>query len=445
MTASGDASPLDDDVVLSFPEHDAPEEHDPRQEVMLLLDDGDDIDEATEAARTAERERGLADELSARGHVLGELETAADLAGHAGDAVVVKFVYLVAASRFFDRPANLAVIAASSAGKSHAVGMGLRALPAEAFYEMSAASDKALIYSDEPIKHRVLVMAEAAGISGGVMAYTLRTLLSEGVIRYEVTDFDKRGTDTITREGPTGLIVTSTKPLETELGTRIHHHHVAETVEQTHAVLRVIAGAAAGRREPDGGFRSLEALQRRLEDLRDVKVVVPFAEAVVDCMETSPMRMRRDFTTVMTFIKAHALLHYGARRTDEHGVLQATIADYAAVHELMAVSLAELAQTALGEHLVHTVVTVGDILEEQGAVGSRDVRVPELAARLGLDESSVRRRVMKLVDAGYLNDFGGGRGGTPHRLTIGAPLPADRAVLPSPSEVTAAWQRSRIG
>ena len=46
-------------------------------------------------------------------------------------------------------------------------------------------SERALAYSEEPLVHRFLVLYEAAGVAGDFATYLLRSLLSEGCIRYE--------------------------------------------------------------------------------------------------------------------------------------------------------------------------------------------------------------------------------------------------------------------
>ena len=47
------------------------------------------------------------------------------------------------------------------------------------------------------------------------------------------------------------------------------------------------------------------------------------------------VRLRRDFKTVLTLIRAHALLHQATRRKDEAGQIIATLEDYAAVRDLV--------------------------------------------------------------------------------------------------------------
>ena len=49
---------------------------------------------------------------------------------------------------------------------------------------MTAACEHALIYDDEPLAHRVLVIYEASGLESDKFSYIVRSLLSEGRLRY---------------------------------------------------------------------------------------------------------------------------------------------------------------------------------------------------------------------------------------------------------------------
>ena len=53
---------------------------------------------------------------------------------------------------------------------------------------LMAMSERTLAYSEEPIKHRFLVIYEAAGMSGEFATYLMRSLLSEGRVRYETVE-----------------------------------------------------------------------------------------------------------------------------------------------------------------------------------------------------------------------------------------------------------------
>ena len=84
--------------------------------------------------------------------------------------------------------------------------------PPSAYYALSAMSEHALAYDQEPLQHRMLVIYEAAGMAGELQSYLIRSLLSEGKVRYVTVEKTKAGLNSrlIERDGPTGLIVTTT-------------------------------------------------------------------------------------------------------------------------------------------------------------------------------------------------------------------------------------------
>jgi hypothetical protein len=83
---------------------------------------------------------------------------------------------------------SVAVKGPSSGGKSYTVERTLDFFPGQAYHALTAMSDRALAYSKEPLQHRMLVLYEAAGSNSdptGNQDYMIRSLLSEGHIRYE--------------------------------------------------------------------------------------------------------------------------------------------------------------------------------------------------------------------------------------------------------------------
>lgn len=412
-------------------EDETPDCPEPWGEPVLLLDPEDD-------PVTVHARMHALDALSASADVLAQLRSATSAAGFAGDPWVIELIYLAGTTRLFDRPVSVNITAASSTGKSFALAMGLRSLPEEAVYELTAASEKALIYTDEEFAHRIIVLAEASGVSGGFMAYALRSLLSEGRLRYEVTDFESRSTVRLDKQGPTGLFLSTTGVIDTELGTRMLLVSPDESQAQTEHILVMLANEAAGRHAArTDALEPFRDLQRELGRI-DVDVVVPFARTIADLIERAPVRMRRDFRTVLDLVRAHALIHGESRWRDDDGRLVAEVADYAAVHRLVDSPVAQAAQATLPKHVLETVTVVGEILDNRNAGGGGFVTTRDLEQHLGLDESTVRRRIQKAVEYGFLRDGGGGPGRR-HELSLGVPLPADRAVLPRPEEVRAAW------
>ena len=54
-------------------------------------------------------------------------------------------------------------------------------------------SEHALAYDQEPLQHRMLVIYEAAGMAGEMQSYLIRSLLSEGKVRYVTVEKTKAG------------------------------------------------------------------------------------------------------------------------------------------------------------------------------------------------------------------------------------------------------------
>ena len=91
-------------------------------------------------------------------------------------------------------------------------------MPPEAYYEIDAGSDRALIYTDEDYQHRVVIFGEADSIPDeGAAASAVRNLAAKNYLAYDVVEKDprtgKHQTRHIVKPGPTGLVTTSTKSL----------------------------------------------------------------------------------------------------------------------------------------------------------------------------------------------------------------------------------------
>jgi hypothetical protein len=200
------------------------------------------------AAESAAIERSdawkLCGALAGKSEILEELDQILSELGLVGERCAAKLIYLAITSRCLDRPVSIAVNGPSSGGKSFVVETTLKLFPPEAYYALSAMSDRALAYSSEPLQHRHLVIYEAAGMASDFATYLIRTLLSEGRLRYETVEKTKEGLSSrlIEREGPTGLIVTTTSlRLHPENETRMLSLAIADTQDQTAAVLRALA------------------------------------------------------------------------------------------------------------------------------------------------------------------------------------------------------------
>jgi len=143
------------------------------------------------------------------------------------------------------------------------------------------------------------------------------------------------------------------------------------------------------------------------------------------------VRLRRDFSTLCTLIKAHAFLHQASRQRDPQGQIVATIEDYAAVRELVADLISEVVNASVSATMRETVQAVAGLQPSDSLQG---VSLTKLMQVPGLDKNVVSRRVQAAEAKGYLVNLEDGKG-KPARLTIGEPLPEDVQVLPPPEKL----------
>ena len=352
-------------------------------------------------------------------------------AGVAGESRAVKVLYLALTSRLLERPCSIVVKGPSAGGKSFVVEQVLALFPPDAYYALSAMSERALAYDREPLAHRMLVIYEAAGVSGETGTYLMRSLLSEGRINYVTVIKGKSGFEPkrILREGPTGLITTTTAvALHPENETRLLSLTVTDSPAQTRAIM--LAHALGSRAERDVSswheFQTWIAVSR-------LDAVVPYAATLAAAIPPVTVRLRRDFATLITLLRAHALLHQLRRDRDDDGRVVANFDDYAAVRDLVGEVLADAA-----EHVVPATVREA-VAAVRGQVNEHDpfedgVSVVRVAVELGLDKSSAWRRVRTAIGRGYLKNLEDRRG-RPARLVVGDPLPTDSTLLPTCAEL----------
>ncbi len=398
------------------------------------------VDIAAREAGAAGREAWEAcKDLAGKADILANVEAALKETGLVGEARAVKLLYLAVVSRLLDKPASVAVKGPSSGGKSYMVERVLALFPEDAYYALSAMSEHALAYSDEPLVHRMLVLYEAAGMAGDFASYLMRSLLSEGCVRYETVEKTKDGLRArlIERAGPTGLIVTTTAVhLHPENETRLISLPVTDTQEQTAAVMDALAENAG----TPVDYAPWHALQAWLT-MAEHRVLIPYARTLASAVPPVAVRLRRDFGGLLNLIRAHAILHQVSREKDTEGRIIATVDDYAAVRELIADLVAEGVEATVAATMRETVIAVRASL---GGVADATISVTAVARHLKLDRSAVSRRLNAAIDRGYLKNLEEKRG-QPARICLGDSLPEDTDVLPSPDSLGEALHCSDAG
>lgn len=353
--------------------------------------------------------------------------------GHAGDTFLRKLVYLVLVSRLLARPLNLVVSGPSSAGKSFLVNLVCKLFPSYAAYHLSAMSERVLAYTSEDLRHRYLIIGEATALHrDGIGASLLRGMVWDGQVSYEYVDKSPDGlvSRRIEKPGPTGFITTTTGQIEAELETRVLTVHVSDTPETTRLILRASAGRANGHAPEPPDLEEWHAVAWWLQEHGNRDVDIPYAHQLAEAVPNRLVRMRRDFTQILTLIQSHALLYQRQRdRTDDDRII-ADHRDYEAVFRLVADVFGAIAAEGVTPATRETVAKVVELTPNP----TDSITITRLAREMQLDRSAVKKRVAKALAGEWIVNTET-REKQPLKLRGGDPLPLDRPALPLPEEV----------
>lgn len=394
-----------------------------------------DIAETEAQERSREAWAGCGD-LAEEPDILEEFSKDLLGSGVSGERDNGKLLYLALTSRVLDKIVSAAVKGPSSGGKSYLVKSVVNFFPETAVYQFTSFSEKTLFYTEEPLSHRVLILAEAAG-GGEYQEYTIRTLLSEGRLEYEFVEKTADGLRArrICKEGPTGFITTTTRQrLHAENETRYLSLTVTDTREQTRQIFRSLASSP----EPPDMTRWL-ALQVWIE-AQDNRVVIPYAPRIAESMADVAVRLRRDFSVVLSLIKTHAVLHQTTRERDPEGRIVATLEDYSRIRAVVSGLISEGVEATVPKIVRETVEVVSKLIRE----GDEDwVTNRAVSEELDIDKAAASRRVKAAVDRGYIRNLED-RKGHPARLVIGESMPEDQEILPSAEELEGGRDRCAV-
>ncbi|HEV2491967.1 MAG TPA: hypothetical protein VG204_02725 [Terriglobia bacterium] len=390
------------------------------------------VERAEEIAR-AKALWAQCESLAVQPNILDLFEAALSRIFVVGERRTARLMYLALTSRFLDRPVSIATKGPSGCGKSYLAEKVLIFFPQSAYHVLTAMSEKALAYSSEPLKHRFVVILEATGLQGEWVSYFVRSLLSEDRICYETVEKTKDGLRPrrIEREGPTGLITTTTAvSLHPENETRFFSVEVDDSPDQTRKVLK----AAAERINQDDTAIGDEEIGRFLAfqewlAAANHRVVIPYASALAEQIPPVAVRLRRDFKAILSLIQAHAIVHQASRKQDDRGRIIATFEDYRAVRDIVSDIVSDGVQLTTSQATRQTVEAVREANERGSRCEEDGASVKEVADSLKLDVSTASRRVKVCLKNGYLRNLESRRG-RPYKLVVGDSLPGEMLLLP---------------
>ena len=289
------------------------------------------------------------------------------------------------------------------AGKSHPMFACLKLYPKSAYHLITSGSAKSLYHVQGGLKHKALILTEALALQGDYsgdneLAYSIRSLVSEGSLSYQYTGYDADGKKvTIVKkmDGPTSLITTTIKgKLEAQLEDRLITIHPNLSSEQTQNILNKTAEIASGSVD-QVDEKTINAWKLFYDSLEFVEVVIPFAGDIAEYINAGgdlPIAARRAFKRVLSVVKTISTIHQKQRRKNDMGRVIAEMQDYAIAFQLINESFME----SLGEGKKYTDARI-KIIEKNKMISSKD-----LSKVTGVSGAAISQWMKPLIDEGVL-------------------------------------------
>jgi hypothetical protein len=369
--------------------------------------------EAAEQAKRAARAAAIEDEARAllakpsllydAGLIIGQL-------GVAREEANTRLLYAIVASRVMSKPISVAVKGESASGKNNLVDKVLQLAPADAYYDLTSMSERALIYDERDYRHKFILFYEAHGHGkdDSLGQYLMRSLISEGCIKHMVVE-TKDGpphTVQIEKQGPTGFITTTTAPeLHGENETRLWSLAVDDSDETT-AIVHAKQAQAAARQVPTVDVTPWQIAQEWIALAGATEAVVPFAPILAKAMPNKPLRLRRDFPRLLALIEVVAVLHQLQRECDQDGRVIATLADYAMARTL-AEAVFRRALQGVSEKTLELVAALDTVLAEKQQAGTREVvaTYADLTAKTKRPKQYISRHLEPALKLGLVENL----------------------------------------
>jgi len=366
----------------------------------------------------SENKRHSAMELAKNPELLYKIQKEFERLGLVGEKENALLLYLALVSRLLQKPISIVIKSGSSAGKSFLIKIILNLFPKDTYIELTGLSPKSLIYLKEEFKHKFLIIFEVHGFrDDDYTEHLIRTLLSENKITYAVVEKnnnDGHETKIIEREGPTGLITTTTlSNIHDENETRLFSITLDEKSDQTKDIKLNIAKSygLTSSNENNDVLNDLLNLQKILDTH---PVFIPFAEILAELTPDEPLRIRRDFQRILAVIEASALLHQYQRETKEYNGIKHIVAgleDYFIAKLIL--------ENPLGLTIQNNYPQTLEIVKEIKNIHkktTKPVLIKDLMKKLNKKRMSITRWLKPALENGWIENIGEEGKGKPFKL-----------------------------
>jgi energy-coupling factor transporter ATP-binding protein EcfA2 len=334
------------------------------------------------------RKRSSVVSLNNKNNMLDQLDTNLKTLGYAGSTDIAKLVYLTFITSNFEKPVSLVIKGPSGSGKSYALNSAKNFIPEDRYEEFSGMSEKAIVYLDGiDLKHKHLIIGEAAGMADGNGRTLIRQLISEGKLTYatvQSTSEGLKGQKLPEIEGPCGLIMTTTATgLHLEDESRMLSVTITESEEN---ILAALLAQAENQASNDSQVDFSEWHNHfQLITRGNPKVVVPYASLIARKLPLFSDKIKRVFPQVLSLIRAHALVHRFVREAGPNGEIIAIPEDYAAVYQLVNKAISEGLGASVSKPIAELVKAVETLAPREDlpfGTPSKEVSITALAEEL---------------------------------------------------------------
>lgn len=291
------------------------------------------------------------------------------------------------------------IMGESSSGKSYLMHHVLSYFPEERVIWLTRSTTHGLEYfcKDKDLTGHILAIEEAPGFRDAQAS--IRPIFSEKglkIVTAQALGGGKVVSEVLEIKGCPAFVTTSVSPvIDEQMSTRVWILSTDESQEQTKRILK--HEARKGKFPEQAGMEEKRAIMEALKELKPVKVLIPYADAIE--FPSKKVRVRRDFPKLLTLIKVSAYLHQYQRPRivlDGKEYVVATFSDYHIAHTLAS---KVLRPTLLG--LPRGVLRVYDVCKKLSQ-DSEEITSRSVTEGCDYSQSTVRKYLEQLVRARLL-------------------------------------------
>lgn len=330
-----------------------------------------------------------------------QVVAAVNKAGVEGEEQNVLALYIVATSRYLERPLNAIVKGQSAGGKNWVVSRVLQQFPRSEVREISSTSERAWNYSEDDFHHKVVYLQERNEASGGV--HPARLLISEGKLIHTISTRCGRSftTEQHVARGPIAFISTTTKnQIQIDDETRHISLWVNESEEQSRRI--IVRSAADQHSISRAEVRKCRQVQRLLKERAGAPISLPkWFPKVAEATNVADLRVRRYFPAFVQACKTICLLRSFQRdkSSASRGGLEVDFVDFA----LAALILESVFSESLHRGSERVLETRQAVARVVTANKGKPISARQLAKELGISKDRTYADLRRAMEKGAVH------------------------------------------